>query len=77
MSPNPSDGGLTLKNTSAGGQVRITLLDMVGRTVHTERIVITTGVAHTLSLHGRLTPGVYSLQVDAAGGRWEQRVVVR
>ena len=77
VSPNPSDGGFTLKNTSAGGQVRITLLDMVGRTVHTERIVITTGVAHTLSLHGRLTPGVYSLQVDAAGGRWEQRVVVR
>ncbi|MBK8340642.1 MAG: T9SS type A sorting domain-containing protein [Flavobacteriales bacterium] len=75
--PNPTDGGLTLTNVAAGGPVRITLLDMVGRTVYNERSTIGAGASHTLSLRGQVAPGVYTLEVIGSSGRWEKRVVVR
>ncbi|MBK6755190.1 MAG: T9SS type A sorting domain-containing protein [Flavobacteriales bacterium] len=75
--PNPTNGGMTLTNRGLGGPAHITLVDMVGRAVYTERSTILAGASHTLPLQGQLAQGVYSLQVVLPGGHWEQRIVVR
>lgn len=74
--PNPNDGRFTVRISGAGRTADLRLLDMAGRVVWSahERV----GPDASLDVDAtRLVPGVYTLEVDAAGRKSAHRVVLR
>jgi hypothetical protein len=56
--------------------VDLELLDMTGRLVHTEQLIVVSGELSQVSLAGRLAPGTYLLRLNSDLGRSEQRIVI-
>lgn len=69
--PNPSTGTIYVRLT-ADSECDITVSDMSGRTVHTERIQSDSGI--DLSSFGK---GAYLLQIQTAGKYYTERVIVK
>lgn len=69
--PNPSTGIIYVRLT-ADSECDITVSDMSGRTVHTERIKSDSGI--DLSSFGK---GAYLLQIQTAGKYYTERVIVK
>ncbi|MCB0764360.1 MAG: T9SS type A sorting domain-containing protein [Flavobacteriales bacterium] len=75
--PNPSNGDLVITNGGAAGLTDLSVFDVNGRMVHTERVNIAQGGQHYLSLSGELAAGSYSLRIANANGTQVQRLMVR
>ena len=67
-----------LNNVHSSQQVRVEVLDVMGKVIHAQAIHLATGDSdHVLQLGRQLSPGVYLLQVtDAAGMRQVRRFLV-
>jgi hypothetical protein len=73
--PNPTNGDFSIRY-GADGRVDLELLDMTGRLVHTEQLIVVSGELSQVSLAGRLAPGTYLLRLNSDLGRSEQRIVI-
>jgi hypothetical protein len=71
--PNPAHGRATVQLPAGAGPATLTVLDALGRPVHTQT---TTGSQAELDLSG-LTPGLYAVRVQAGGTAATQRLVVK
>lgn len=60
--PNPSTGDFTVRTTSHGGSVSISVMDATGRAVVTEQRSLNNGAA-CIEASGRLAPGTYLLRM--------------
>ncbi len=74
--PNPSDGSVNLLS-SVSGPARITLLDVTGRTVSSERVNLSAGQITDLDLTRNVPGGNYALRVDHSSGTDILRLQVR
>ncbi|MBF9141732.1 T9SS type A sorting domain-containing protein [Hymenobacter properus] len=70
--PNPAHGRATLQLPAGAGLVTITVLDALGRSVHSQT---TTDAKAELNLAG-LEPGFYALRVQAGGATATRRLMV-
>ncbi len=75
--PNPSDGNITVRTDKVGGEWSIELLDMTGRTVHSEYAHLTGSTGHALELKGKLATGAYTLRLTNAEGTISKQVMVQ
>lgn len=75
--PNPSNGDITVFNELTDGPVRLYVFDLAGRTVWQEQWQSVKATSHHVSLGGRLACGTYSLRLTSAGGRSDQRIIIR
>lgn len=74
VSPNPFDQEIKISlPTIRDQEVRIVLYDLSGRVVQQLSLPATDGTL-VLPTH-QLVPGVYQVQVSAAGQRWQQRIL--
>lgn len=72
--PNPSNGQFTLMTNGVLGEVEITVLDALGRTVHQENDVLYGETHQTIDLSGE-EDGIYLLRLNTEDGEMTQRVV--
>jgi len=72
--PNPSSGLYTLALGEASGTVHLTVTDITGREVLSERFTATGNATHTIDLSGRAN-GVYCLRIRTAQGTGGMRLV--
>mgnify|MGYP000877333650 CR=1 FL=1 len=75
--PNPADGPVSFTWTGPAADVRIDVLDMTGRSTHSELRHMMSGQVAVMSLGGRLAAGTYTVRLTGAGSRSSQRLVVR
>ncbi len=75
--PNPGDGDFNVSYAGADGDVVLEVIDMGGRLVHTERLVMTRGERYRVALAGRVMPGMYMVQLSSAGERTSVRLIVQ
>ena len=74
--PNPGTGNFNLKYVGASGLGTIDVLDLTGRTVHSETSRLISGTTHTMDL-SQLAQGQYSLRLTVNGNRGQQSLMVR
>lgn len=55
--PNPTDGNFTLKGKMQTGTVKVHILDMTGRTLHTEKIIVEPGMRVNKQFEMKSLPG--------------------
>jgi hypothetical protein len=67
--PNPTTDVVNLSFANYKGQdAKIVITDMLGRTIHTETILLSTGASsYKLNLNNKLMPGQYFINVTGAG----------
>ncbi|HEY0977293.1 MAG TPA: T9SS type A sorting domain-containing protein [Flavobacteriales bacterium] len=75
--PNPSNGTFVLENRGLANVTDITVVDVSGRIVHTERATFGANARHHLDLSGRLTPGTYSAVILSTEARSVIRFIVQ
>ncbi|MEO8587968.1 MAG: GEVED domain-containing protein [Flavobacteriales bacterium] len=75
--PNPTNGDVDFVSSAADAMTVITVLDMTGREVYSEKRQLVKGQQVHLPLAGSLAAGTYSLRLTSEFGRGEQRFVVR
>jgi hypothetical protein len=75
--PNPGNGDFTLMYAGADADVVMELFDMGGRLVHTQRMVMTRGERYLVTMAGRLTPGMYTVQLTSNDARTNVRLMVQ
>ncbi len=75
--PNPNQGNFTVALATAdriAGQ--LTVVDQIGRTIHTEDIDVTGSTKINMNL-GNVASGVYVLMINSANGRMVRQFVVK
>lgn len=75
--PNPGNGELNIAYGDTPGRASIEVIDMAGRTIHSEVLNLTSGGRSMLNLSDRLAAGSYSVRITTAAGSNSQRVIVR
>ena len=75
--PNPSNGELNIAYGDTPGRATIEVIDMAGRTIHSEMMNMTNGSRGAVNLRDRLATGTYTVRITTAAGSNCQRVVVR
>lgn len=73
--PNPSDGTFNLELSGMEGQGTLNLMDMTGRVVHTESLILTRRFKQTKNL--KLSSGVYILQLQTEEGSINRKIEVQ
>lgn len=75
--PNPSNGNLTLDlNANVNGNAQIEIIDVIGKTVHTENRAIVNGKNLLFLNLQQLTNGFYFVKVTTPEGVLEQRISI-
>ncbi|MGV9012212.1 MAG: GEVED domain-containing protein [Flavobacteriales bacterium] len=74
--PNPSSGDLWIAPATYG-PATLQLVDLSGRLIHTEQVLLVPGTLHALSLAGQLAAGSYVLRISTAAGSSSRSVVVQ
>jgi hypothetical protein len=74
--PNPSTGEMFIRMAN-GGAWNIDVVDLAGRTVHQEQLVVNGGEVVTPAFSGRLAAGTYVLRLQGEEHVHELRIVVR
>lgn len=77
VSPNPGNGDITLVNSGTGMSVDVVVLDLSGRTVHSERIASAPGTSFRMALSSVLSAGTYTVLVNSGGLRGTARLIVQ
>jgi len=75
--PNPGSGDFSLSSFGIDGLTRIDVVDMNGRTVHSERRAMVSGQPQTFHLRGMLAQGVYSVRLTGDTGSATLRLIVQ
>ena len=75
--PNPGSGTITLMPERSLGAAEVELIDMTGRTVYRETVMLHAGVGLLLPLSTHAVPGTYLLAVIRPEGRSFQRLILR
>lgn len=73
--PNPAQGAFTIGYTGANGPALVEVLDMTGRVVHAERVVLANGAQHAVDMAG-VGAGTYAVRFTAGGVRSERILVL-
>ncbi|MBQ9638318.1 MAG: fibronectin type III domain-containing protein [Bacteroidales bacterium] len=74
--PNPASGSTTVSLEGVSGTVELTVVDMNGRSVRTERVECDGDCAHRMELSG-LSAGVYFVRISSEGTDVVRKLVVR
>ncbi|MBQ9637927.1 MAG: T9SS type A sorting domain-containing protein, partial [Bacteroidales bacterium] len=74
--PNPASGSTTVSLEGVSGTVELTVVDMNGRSVRTERMECDGDCAHRMELSG-LSAGVYFVRISSEGTDVVRKLVVR
>ena len=75
--PNPSDGGFNVLYGGPAVQATIEILDLTGRSVHSERVFLATGSVRAVNATSKLAAGGYELRITTPSSRSGHRVLVR
>lgn len=75
--PNPGNGDMTLWTAFSSGPAQLSVLDLGGRTLFSERIVLDRETPYAMPLAGSLQPGSYLLRITSAAGVTALRFIVR
>lgn len=75
--PNPTEGSITVRTPGLEGTAVIEVLDMTGRVVHAQQVMIAMDEAILLGWPGWLSSGVYVFRMSTQECRAEERFVVR
>ena len=75
--PNPTEGGFNILYGGTSTMATIDVVDLLGRTLHSERVFLSTGAARTVNTPVALAPGGYELRITTPGGSASRRVMVR
>ena len=73
--PNPSNGSFTLEMNGAEGTGQLMVTDMVGRTVYSERVVLSSNYRKEMNLN--LSSGSYILSVISSDTNLVQKIEVK
>jgi hypothetical protein len=73
--PNPAESEFTITYGGENGAAVVEVLDMTGRLVHAERIVLAKGGAHAVDLAG-MGAGTYAVRLTAHGVRSEKLLIL-
>ena len=74
--PNPSEGILNILNDGRSGIAELDLMDLAGRVILRERVVLLQGGVFQFSCN-RISRGSYLLRIRSDGQQHEERVVLR
>lgn len=74
--PDPATGQADLRWNGPATAVRLSLVDLTGRVLRTERRTMMPGTGNTIELGG-LAPGGYVVRCEAAEGSWQRRLTVQ
>ncbi len=74
--PEPSDGAVSLRWSGPPATVLVSVMDLMGRTVQTQRRALLPGDVQVLDLSG-LAPGGYVLRCASPQGSWQRRLTRR
>ncbi|MBX2984338.1 MAG: T9SS type A sorting domain-containing protein [Flavobacteriales bacterium] len=75
--PNPTTGDVSISTPNTSGPADLVLMDMTGRAVLSQQVVLKAGGTVQLSLDAHIASGTYLLQMTTVNSRSSQRLIVR
>ncbi|RMA66253.1 T9SS-dependent M36 family metallopeptidase [Ulvibacter antarcticus] len=72
--PNPSNGNITIESVVKAGDVTISIIDLNGRTVYTQDVILNNGVNINAT---NLNAGIYVVQIDGVNYTHNAKLIIK